>query len=182
MSEGQDLSAAVATVTCNGCGDQVPRRSFQDWLAGATDHFCTGRRIFTLATGNSVYENNIPATHNVGSGPSTPPPTGQQEYVPIASTSEGQNHSEWRPSQHNSPVQSTVIYARTASPHRQAPRRRPNGQQVQRNMPQSTIEDVLKLRSVAYLMMVDLDHLHHRLLRERRDQLEDAARGGEPRM
>ena len=55
------------------------------------------------------------------------------------------------------------------------------GQQVQRNMPQSTIEDVLKLRSVAHIMM-DLDHLHHRFLRERRDQLEDAARGGEPRM
>ena len=57
-------------------------------------NFCTGRRIFTLATGNTVYENNIPSMYNVGSEPSTPPPTGQQEYVPTALTAEGQNHPE----------------------------------------------------------------------------------------
>ena len=175
MTDGQEAT----TITCNVCGELVSRPSFQQWLQRGADHFCGGRRA-VQGPPMPIYDVNAPTEQINRSGPQTPPPTGRQEYAPTAPTEEGQtNQQEWGAEQ-TTPIQSTVIYA-TASSQRAPSRRRQNGGH-QRNAPQSTIEDILKLRSVAYLLMVDLDHLHHRLLRERRDQLEEAARSGEARM
>ena len=162
---------------CNDCGEEIPEQSFEDWLNEEPDHNCIPRqRTSTPGPARRQTPRSIlretPREESISNSPSAPAQsTSQHPYrqlIPPRPSTLGRS----RRGPQTPPLMSSLGVRRNTIPEltrRMIPMN--SGQRYD-----TTIEEILALRSMSYCIVMDLERLYQRLHRERVDQLMEAQR------
>lgn len=166
---------------CNLCEEEIPEQSFEDWFRGEPDHDCIPRyRPPTPAPAQR--QTPRPTPHEMPletprerpiliSPPTPAQPTSQHPYrQPIPARPSTPARSRRGPQ--TPPTMSSPGVRRNILP--EITRRMNlagNGQRYD-----TTIEEILALRSMSYCIVMDLERLYQRLHRERIEQMMEAQR------
>lgn len=164
-------------LVCNDCGEEIPEQSFEDWLNEEPDHVCIPRqRASTPGPARRQTPRSIlretPREESMSNSPSAPAQsTGQHPYRQLIPPRPSMLGRSGRGPQ-TPPLMSSLGVRRNTNPEftrRMNPMN--SGQRYD-----TTIEEILALRSMSYCIVMDLERLYQRLHRERTEQLMEAQR------